>query len=423
MNIKEIITKKRNGNKLSCDEINYVIKGYVDDDIKDYQMSALLMAICFNGMDFEEILNMTDSMLRTGITLNLSSINGTVVDKHSTGGIGDKVTLILAPLLASLDIKVAKMSGRGLGYTGGTIDKLESIPNFNVSLTDNEFVKEVNEIGLAITSASKDIDIADKKIYALRDATSTVESIPLIASSIMSKKLASNADIIVIDVKVGRGALIKNKKDAIKLSHYLIDIGAHYNKKVFCLLTNMNEPLGYNVGNKLEVIEAIDALNGNGARDLMEVVYSIASIILGEVKKVSLEDACSMCIEAINNGTAHNKFVEFVKRQNGDITNLECNSKTITVYSDHEGYVKEIDALKIGEIALELGAGRINKEDSIDYDVGISLNKKVGDYVDEGDILATIYYNNVEVDIDKFKECFKFSLDRVNKDTIIGMIK
>ena len=423
MNIKEIITKKRNGNKLSCDEINYVIKGYVDDDIKDYQMSALLMAICFNGMDFEEILNMTDSMLRTGITLNLSSINGTVVDKHSTGGIGDKVTLILAPLLASLDIKVAKMSGRGLGYTGGTIDKLESIPNFNVSLTDNEFVKEVNEIGLAITSASKDIDIADKKIYALRDATSTVESIPLIASSIMSKKLASNADIIVIDVKVGRGALIKNKEDAIKLSHYLIDIGAHYNKKVFCLLTNMNEPLGYNVGNKLEVIEAIDALNGNGARDLMEVVYSIASIILGEVKKVSLEDACSMCIEAINNGTAHNKFVEFVKRQNGDITNLECNSKTITVYSDHEGYVKEIDALKIGEIALELGAGRINKEDSIDYDVGISLNKKVGDYVDEGDILATIYYNNVEVDIDKFKECFKFSLDRVNKDTIIGMIK
>lgn len=423
MNIKEIITKKRNGNKLSCDEINYVIKGYVDDDIKDYQMSALLMAICFNGMDFEETLNMTDSMLRTGITLNLSSINGTVVDKHSTGGIGDKVTLILAPLLASLDIKVAKMSGRGLGYTGGTIDKLESIPNFNVSLTDNEFVKEVNEIGLAITSASKDIDIADKKIYALRDATSTVESIPLIASSIMSKKLASNADIIVIDVKVGRGALIKNKKDAIKLSHYLIDIGAHYNKKVFCLLTNMNEPLGYNVGNKLEVIEAIDALNGNGARDLMEVVYSIASIILGEVKKVSLEDACSMCIEAINNGTAHNKFVEFVKRQNGDITNLECNSKTITVYSDHEGYVKEIDALKIGEIALELGAGRINKEDSIDYDVGISLNKKVGDYVDEGDILATIYYNNVEVDIDKFKECFKFSLDRVNKDTIIGMIK
>ena len=257
MNIKEIITKKRNGNKLSCDEINYVVKGYVDDDIKDYQMSALLMAICFNGMDFEETLNMTDSMLKTGITLDLSSINGTVVDKHSTGGIGDKVTLILAPLLASLDIKVAKMSGRGLGYTGGTIDKLESIPNFNVSLADNEFIKQVNDIGVAITSASKDIDIADKKIYALRDATSTVESIPLIASSIMSKKLASNADIIVIDVKVGRGALIKNKEDAIKLSHYLIDIGAHYNKKVFCLLTNMNEPLGHNVGNKLEVIEAI----------------------------------------------------------------------------------------------------------------------------------------------------------------------
>ena len=423
MNIKEIITKKRNGNKLSCDEINYVVKGYVDDDIKDYQMSALLMAICFNGMDFEETLNMTDSMLKTGITLDLSSINGTVVDKHSTGGIGDKVTLILAPLLASLDIKVAKMSGRGLGYTGGTIDKLESIPNFNVSLADNEFIKQVNDIGVAITSASKDIDIADKKIYALRDATSTVESIPLIASSIMSKKLASNADIIVIDVKVGRGALIKNKKDAIKLSHYLIDIGAHYNKKVFCLLTNMNEPLGHNVGNKLEVIEAIDALRGNGARDLMEVVYSIASIMVSEVKKVSLDDACGMCIEAINNDSAYNKFVEFVNRQNGDITNLECNSKTVTVYSDHEGYIKEIDALKIGEISLELGAGRINKEDSIDYDVGISLNKKVGDYVDKGDILATVFYNDEEVDTNKFKDCFKFSLDKVKKDTIIGMIK
>ena len=423
MNIKEIITNKRYGNKLSVDEINYVIKGYVDDSIKDYQMSALLMAICLNGMDFEETLCMTDSMLKTGITLDLSSINGTVVDKHSTGGIGDKVTLILAPLLAALGIKVAKMSGRGLGYTGGTIDKLESIPNFNVSLADNEFIKQVNDIGVAITSATKDIDIADKKIYALRDATSTVESIPLIASSIMSKKLASNADIIVIDVKVGSGALIKNKKDAIKLSHYLIDIGAHYNKKVFCLLTNMNEPLGYNIGNKLEVLESMEALNGNGAKDLMEVVYSIASIIISEVNSISLDEACNMCIEAIKNGTAYNKFIEFVSSQKGDTSNLECNCKTVTVYSDYKGYITDIDALKIGELALELGAGRINKEDSIDYDVGISLNKKVGDYVDESYILGTIYYNDVEIDINKFKDCFKFSLDKVKKDTIIGMIK
>ena len=423
MNIKEIITKKRNGNELSNDEIKYVVESYVDGSIPDYQMSALLMAICTRGMNFNETLFLTDTMLKSGEILDLSSIEGIVADKHSTGGIGDKVTLILAPLLASCGVKVAKMSGRGLGFTGGTIDKLESIPNFNVNLTDTEFINEVNDIGLSITSASENIDIADKKIYALRDATSTVESIPLIASSIMSKKLASNADIIVIDVKVGRGALIKNKKDAKVLSRYLIDIGAHYNKKVFCLLTNMNQPLGYNIGNKLEVMEAIDALNGNCAKDLMEVVYSIASIIISEIKEISLDDACNECINSIKDKSAYNKFVEFVKYQNGDISNFDTTSKVLTVFSNNSGYITDIDAECIGMLALELGAGRISKEDSIDYDVGIILDKKVGDYVKEGDILGRIYYNNKEIDINRFKDCFKYSLEKTKIDTIIGLIK
>lgn len=422
MNIKEIINKKRIGSELSYEEINYVVNGYVDGSIPDYQMSALLMAICFSGMTFDETLNMTDSMLNTGDILDLSSIKGVVCDKHSTGGIGDKVTLILAPLLASCDVNIAKMSGRGLGYTGGTIDKLESIPGFNVNLTDSEFINNVNDIGLSITSATENIDIADKKIYSLRDATSTVESIPLIASSIMSKKLASNASIIVIDVKVGTGALIKSMKDAEKLSRYLIDIGKHYNKKVSCIFTNMNQPLGYNVGNKLEVIESIDALKGSGACDLMEVVYSIASIIISEAKNISLDDACNMCIDNIKNGNAYNKFLEFVKRQCGCLDDLKCNSKVMTIISNESGYISEINALEIGVIALELGAGRVNKDDVIDYDVGVSLEKKVGDYVSSGDVLGKIYYNDKEIDINRFRNCFTYSNQKVNEKTIYGRL-
>ena len=423
MNIKEIIDKKRLGCELSNDEIKYVVESYVDGSIPDYQMTALLMAICTRGMNFNETLTLTDTMLNSGEILDLSSIEGVVADKHSTGGIGDKVTLILAPILASCGVKVAKMSGRGLGFTGGTIDKLESIPNFNVNLTDTEFINEVKDIGMAISSATENIDIADKKIYALRDATSTVESIPLIASSIMSKKLASNADIIVIDVKVGSGALIKNKKDAKVLSRYLIDIGAHYNKKVFCLLTNMNQPLGHNIGNRLEVLEAIDALNGKGAKDLMEVVYSIASIIISAIKGITLDDACEECINSIKDKSAYNKFIEFVKYQHGDVTNLDTNSKVLTVFSNSTGYITDIDAEHIGMLALELGAGRISKEDSIDYDVGIILDKKVGDYVKEGDILGRIYYNNKEIDINRFRNCYTYSLEKIKVDTILGLIK
>ena len=424
MNIKDIINKKRLKQTLTKEEIEYVINGFVNEDIKDYQMSALLMAITINGMTFEETLNLTDSMLRSGDILDLSNIDGIVVDKHSTGGIGDKVTLVLSPLLASLGIKVAKMSGRGLGYTGGTIDKIESIPGFNVNLKEEEFINQVNSINIALTSPTANLDLADKKIYALRDVTATVESIPLIASSIMSKKLASNAAIIVIDVKVGCGALMKNKTDAIKLAHYLIKIGKHYNKKVFCLLTNMNQPLGKAIGNKLEVIESIDALNGKGCNDLMEVVYAIASIIVSEAKKINVDEAFKLCVSNIKNGKAYEKFVEFVKTQKGSIDNLKCNCQKVAVISDKSGYINNIDAEKIGKLSLALGAGRMTKENKINYDVGIVLNKKIGDYITKGDILGKIYYDSKKVSIDDFKSCFSFTEEVPDRiETIYGLIK
>lgn len=424
MNIKDIINKKRLKRTLTKEEIEYVINGFVKDDIKDYQMSSLLMAITINGMTFEETLNLTDSMLKSGDILDLSNVNGIVVDKHSTGGIGDKVTLILAPLLASLDIKIAKMSGRGLGYTGGTIDKLESIPGFNVNLKEEDFINQVNSINIALTSPTANLDLADKKIYALRDVTATVESIPLIASSIMSKKIASGASIIVIDVKVGNGALMKRKNDAIKLAHYLIRIGKHYNKKIFCIVTDMNQPLGKAIGNKLEVIESIDALKGHGCKDLMEVVYAIASIIVSEVKKISIEDAFSLCHENIINGKAYHKFAEFVKKQNGSIDNLNCNAQKLQIISDYNGYISKIAAEEIGRLSLLLGAGRETKEDKLNYDVGIVLNKKVGDYVKKGDVLGTIYYNDKKVSVEEFKSCFSFAEQPIDKiETVYGLVK
>ncbi len=424
MNIIEIINKKRLNDVLSKEEINYVINSFIKDEIKDYQMSALLMAITINGMNFDETLFLTDAMLKSGDRLDFSGIDGLIVDKHSTGGIGDKVTLILAPLLASLNIKVAKMSGRSLGYTGGTIDKLESIKNFNVNLSNTDFMNQVNEINLAIASPSSNLDIADKKIYALRDVTATVSSIPLIASSIMSKKLASNADFIVIDIKIGAGALIKTKKEAIKLAHVLINIGKHYQKNVSCILTNMNQPLGYAIGNGLEIKESIDALNGNGAKDLMEVVYSIASIIISKAKNIDLKSAFNEAYQSIQNKKAYNKFLEFVARQNGDIKNIEVANDIEAVISDETGYIIGIDADKIGKLVLELGALRLNSDDIIDHSVGIVLSKKVGDFVTKGEVLGRIYKNKKSIDLNDFKECFTFDKTYNNKDkTIYGMIE
>ncbi len=422
MNIKEIINKKRLNKELTKEEISYAVNGFVDGSVADYQMSALLMAITINGMTFLETLNLTDCMLKSGEILDLSKIDGTVVDKHSTGGIGDKVTIILAPLLASLGIKVAKMSGRGLGYTGGTIDKLEGIDGFNVSLDEDKFINQVNNINMAITQATANLDIADKKIYALRDVTATVDSIALIASSIMSKKLASNADLIVIDVKVGKGALMKTKKDAIKLAHYLIDIGKNYNKKVICILTNMNQPLGYYIGNKLEIKESIEALKGEGAKDLMEVVYSIASIIISNVKNISLKEAYELAHTNIENKKAYQSFKKFVKEQGGNLDKFKIDANYVDIISDKTGYISEIDALEIGKISLNLGAGRLNKNDNIDYNVGIQLLKKVNDRVKKGEVLGRIYYNSENFDFNDLKKCFKFSDHKVNCETIYGKI-
>ena len=422
MNIRDIINKKRLKEELTKEEIFYAVNSYINGDTKDYQMSALLMAITINGMTHSEILNLTDVMLKSGEVLNFDDIDGIIADKHSTGGVGDKVTIILAPLLASLGINVAKMSGRGLGYTGGTIDKLESIPGFNVNLKTEDFLEQIKNIKIAVSGAGENLDIADKKIYALRDVTATVESIPLIASSIMSKKLASNADIIVIDVKVGIGALMKNKKDAIKLAKTLTEIGKHYNKKVFCILTNMNQPLGYTVGNKLEVIESVEALKGNGAKDLMDVVYSIASIIVSEAKNITLEEAFVKISENIENNNAYLKFEEFVKYQGGNLDfNFDADKSIIK--SNKRGYINFIDAMKIAKLAFKLGSGRENKEDSIDYDVGIKLLKKVGDYIEKGEDLGEIYYNKNEISDSEFLDCFKIDDNKEKEEEIIyGML-
>ena len=422
MNAVDIINKKRLNRKLTKEEIEFFIKGFLNDVVKDYQMSALLMAITINGMTFDEIINLTDVMLKSGDILDLSLIEGVKVDKHSTGGVGDKVTIILAPILASLGIPVAKMSGKGLGLTGGTIDKLESV-GINTNLTFDEFIKQVKDINMVISGATLDIAVADKKIYALRDVTATVSSIGLIASSIMSKKLASGADLIVIDVKVGSGALLKTKKEAIELSKCLVRIGKHYKKQVYCILTNMDEPLGYTIGNSLEVEESIDALRGNGAKDLMEVVYSIASIIISEYMHITREEALSVAIDAVHSRKAYLKFMEFVNVQKGDISNIKKANSVIEIRSLEDGYIKKIDPALIATVARDIGAGRITKQDKIDYNVGIVLDKKVADYVNKDEILGKIYYNDIKPDIDKFRKSFNITKEEAaKKKTIYGMV-
>ena len=406
MNILEIIDKKRLKEKLTYDEIKFVIDGYLNEEIKDYQMSSLLMAIVLNGMTDDEVINLTDIMIKSGKTLDLSSINGIIVDKHSTGGVGDKVTLVLAPLLASLGIKIAKMSGRGLGHTGGTIDKLESIPGFMTKLTEKKFIDQVNKINIALVSQTENLVPADKKIYALRDVTGTTQSIPLIASSIMSKKIASGADIILIDVKVGNGALIKNIEDAKYLANLMVKIGKKYGKPTICLLTSMNEPLGFAVGNALEVVESINTLKGNGPSDLLEVVVTLSSIIIGALNKISNDDAKNIIFKQLNNGKAFNKFEEFVKAQKGNLDELKVSDKVFSIKSDRSGYINNINAYKIGEIAKKIGAGRNKLEDDIDYEVGLVLNKKVGDFVEKEEELVKVYLKDKDVSINEILECF-----------------
>lgn len=423
-NMLNIINKKRLGQILTKEEINYVVEKYVSGEIPDYQMSALLMAICINGMTDEETFNLTDAMINSGETLDLSGIQGSIVDKHSTGGVGDKTTLILAPIVASCGVKVCKMSGRGLGHTGGTIDKLESINGFNVNLSIEDAIKEVNKVGAVIVSQTGNLVPADKKIYALRDVSGTVESIPLIASSIMNKKIASGASSIVIDLKVGNGALIKNLEDAKHLSDLMIKIGKKYNRKVVCVLTNMDKPLGTSIGNALEVKEALEFLNGNRNKDLEEIIYKLASLMVSLGKNVSEEIALKEVKEKLNNKEALSKFYEIVKNQGGNIDDLKISNRVFSIKSPYTGFIKKIDTLKLGELSRSIGAGRYKKDDVIDYTVGFVLNKNVGDYVLKDEELVKVYLNKIDLSINDITSCFKIDSELGDVlPNIYGVIK
>ena len=393
--ILDIINKKRLGKELSYKEIAYFFNGYLDGEIKDYQMSSLLMAICINGMSDEEVFALTKVFIDSGDILDFSHFCDVCVDKHSTGGIGDKTTLIIAPIVAACGVKVVKMSGRGLGYTGGTIDKLESIPGFRIDLSDEEIIKQVKDIGVVITGQTANLAPMDKVIYALRDVTGTVSSIPLIASSIMSKKIASGADKILIDIKVGNGALLKTKKDANTLSDLMKRIGQIYNREVRTIISDMNTPLGHNIGNSLEVLEAIEILKGKEKNNnLVDLCLELAADMVSMGKNISKELALHEVELVIKNGQAYDKFLELVKHQKGNIDKISVAPYRKLMKSKHKGTIKGINALELGKLSVSLGAGRVNKEDKIDYGVGIKLSKQVGDKVKKGEVLGVIYVND-----------------------------
>lgn len=398
MNPVEIIRKKRDAQKLTREEMEFLIEGYVDGKIPDYQMSAFLMAVYFNKMDFEETTIFTDIMLRSGIIVDLSDIPGVKVDKHSTGGIGDKVSIILAPMVASCGVPVPMISGRGLGHTGGTLDKLESIPGFRTNLSLEEYKSVISEIGIVMIGQTNEIAPADKKMYALRDVTGTVECIPLIAGSIMSKKLAEGIDALVLDIKTGRGAFMQSKEDAIELAKTLIAIGNRFGKQTIGFLTDMSQPLGYAVGNWLEIKECVECMQGKIVPDLMEVTYLLGGAMLMLGKKAnSIEEGIKKCEEAIKTGKAYEKFLQMVKKQGGKIEYFEDlstypQSKFIKeLKSKNEGDIVNIDALEVGLICITLGAGRTKVDDIIDPKAGIIFNKKVGDFVEKGETIAVLY--------------------------------
>lgn len=428
MRMVDIIEKKRDGFSLSKEEINFFINGYTNGSIPDYQASALAMAIVLKGMNKEEIGDLTDAMMHSGDTIDLSSIKGIKVDKHSTGGVGDKTSLVLGPLVASCGAKLAKMSGRGLGHTGGTLDKMESIPGMRINLSEEEFVNQVNKIGMSIIGQTAQIDPADKKLYALRDVTGTVESIPLISSSIMSKKLASGSDCILLDVKFGSGAFMKTMEKAKELARTMVDIGDYLNRDTRAIITDMEEPLGMAVGNALEVKEAIATLQGNGPKDLVDLVTYAGAIMLEQAKIVSnFEEGEKRIKQAIEDGSGFNKLLEFVSAQGGDVSYIKDPSKfkvaenIIPVYSSSTGYVEKIDSLLIGVSAMKLGAGRETLVDTIDMAAGIVLNKKVGDKVNKGDVLCYLHTNKDEYEsiAKDVLSSFKLSSNLVNVHPIV----
>lgn len=430
MRMVDLIIKKRDNNELTKEEIEFIIDGYVKGNIPDYQISSFLMAVFNQGMTDEEQYYLTKAMLESGEQINLSSINGIKVDKHSTGGVGDKTSLVVAPLAAAYGVKMAKMSGRGLGHTGGTLDKLESIPGFNIEVESDYFFKQVNEIGLAIIGQTANITPADKKLYALRDVTGTIESTPLIASSIMSKKLASGADHIVLDVKVGSGAFMKDVESATKLAEAMVKIGKLAKRDTVATLTDMSQPLGCAVGNSLEVIEAIETLKGNGPEDFTTLCIELTAEILLIAKLANtVDDAKAMVVKAMNDGSGLEKLRQMIIHQggNGDVIDdysLFGNANEVielTYEGTESAYVESIDALSIGHAAMILGAGRLTKEDDIDHTVGIVLNKKVGDTLKTNDLIATVYSNgkNTEECIEMILDAYLLTNEEVKKEPIV----
>ena len=395
MRMYDIILKKRNGGELSDEEIAFFVKGYTNGDIPDYQASAFCMAVYFKGMNDRETATLTNEMAHSGETLDLSVFGNLSADKHSTGGVGDKTSLIVTPIVAALGCKVAKMSGRGLGHTGGTVDKLESIPGYKVSLSPVDFIEQVKKTGLSVIGQTGNMTPADKKLYALRDVTATVESIPLITSSIMSKKIAAGAKNIVLDVKVGSGAFMKTLDDASLLAEKMVEIGKRCNRNMAAVLTDMNVPLGHAVGNALEVKEAVSVLKGEKIDDLREVCVTLASNLLSLTMEIPIEDAVSKVNDAIDSGLAYKKMKEWVSAQGGNVSYIENimsyenPDKEYTLLSPESGYISEMDVQKIGNVSVILGAGRAKKEDIIDYDAGIIINKKTGDFVEKGDTLCS----------------------------------
>ncbi|ROY99589.1 pyrimidine-nucleoside phosphorylase [Enterococcus faecium] len=404
MRMVDLIEKKRDGNELSKEEIEYIVTNYTNGKIPDYQVSALLMAIFYQDMTNEEITNLTLAIANSGDVIDLSSLEGIKVDKHSTGGVGDTTTLILAPLVASVGVTVAKMSGRGLGYTGGTLDKLEAIPGFQIELSDEEFVRIVNESKVAVIGQSGNLAPADKKLYALRDVTATVDSLPLIASSIMSKKIAAGADAIVLDVTTGDGAFMKNIEDARRLAKTMTSIGKLANRETVAVISDMSEPLGEAIGNSLEVVEAIETLQGNGPEDLVEMCYALGSQMVVLAGKAKTTDEARMLLqEALESGKALAKFKEMIQNQGGDPAIMEHPERILTARYTMElpakqsGVVSKIVANELGIAAMMLGAGRKTKEEDIDHAVGLKLHKKIGDTVTKGESLLTIYSNDEEI--------------------------
>ena len=425
MEYSDIIKKMKYKETLSYSEIKKIVFDYTNNKIKDSDMIEFLKLVCKNKLSFRETLDLTDVMIKTGNTIDLSGVEKNTVDKHSTGGIGDKVSLIVGPIVASLSLAMPKMSGKGLGITGGTIDKLESIPGYNVNLSNKEFIKILNKVGVCIISQSDNIVPADKKIYALRDISGTALNESLIASSIMSKKIASSSDVIVIDMKVGKGAFMKDIKSATKLSKLMIRIANCYNKKLICVLTNMNEPLGRNIGNALEIEEVIKFFDGYRDEALEEVVLTIASYMVSYGKMISLTKAKEEVEFVLNNNKAKETFYKWIKAQGGDLEKFVIKSKKVEILSKKDGYIKEIDAYRVGNLVKDLGGEKKKKEDAIDYNVGVVLNKTIGDKVKENDILGTIYYNKIPKDMKKeFLESFIID-NRIpkTKKTILKVIK